>query len=214
MQEIEFRALPGEPFFHIVLIFGFSTFTLRQLILYTMPLKSGTAQDPYNVNTCDSGTTENVIGASNDFIDLPQFVFLCTERATKSRGDDLSRLHRFEFHLQVVGGKYGCDVIDHVVRERNSSQMTGHPCSQSLRSFGQRLDPRGLWGNLVPRVLRLFGQRLDARISCFVTACIVLPQKSCGNKILVPPSLSWRPTAAKEPEDSEYEIASGNENEL
>ena len=47
--------------------------------------------------------------------------------------------------------------------------------------------------NLVPRVLRLFGQPMGARrdfgglefyliflIGCPVTACIVLPQKSCG----------------------------------
>ena len=45
--------------------------------------------------------------------------------------------------------------------------------------------------NLVTRVLRVFGQQLvarrDWRIS--ITTCIVLPQKSCGNKIPVPQPL-------------------------
>ena len=58
--------------------------------------------------------------------------------------------------------------------------------------------------NLVPRVLGLFSQQLVARrdsgelefylnffIGCLVTACIVLPQKSHGNKIPVPKGLSW-----------------------
>ena len=52
--------------------------------------------------------------------------------------------------------------------------------------------------NLVPRDLWLFGQRVGARlIGCPVMACIILPKKSCGNKIPVPQSLSWRPTAGR-----------------
>ena len=62
--------------------------------------------------------------------------------------------------------------------------------------------------NLVPRVLRLFGQRVGARgdsgelefylnvlIGYSVTASIVLPQNSRGNKIPVPLSISRRPPA-------------------
>ena len=64
----------------------------------------------------------------------------------------------------------------------------------------------------------LFGQRLVARrdwrirknlnffIGCSVTACIVLPQKSCGNKIPVPQISPGDQPLAKEPEDSGYEI--------
>ena len=44
-------------------------------------------------------------------------------------------------------------------------------------------------------------------IGCSETACIVLPQKSCGNKIPVPQSFFWQPTAGqREPEDCGYEI--------
>ena len=63
--------------------------------------------------------------------------------------------------------------------------------------------------NLVPRVLRLFGHRVDTRgdsgdfekienflIGCSLTVFIVLPQKSCGNKIRSPQSLSWWLTTA------------------
>ena len=63
--------------------------------------------------------------------------------------------------------------------------------------------------NLEPRVLWLFGQRVGARrdsnlrigkninflIGCSETACIVLPRKSCVNKIPLPQSLYWRPPA-------------------
>ena len=68
---------------------------------------------------------------------------------------------------------------------------------------------------LLPRVLRLFGQRVGARrirkklnflVGCPVTVCIVLPQKSCGNKIPVPHSPGDKPLA-KEPKDSGYEVA-------
>ena len=47
-------------------------------------------------------------------------------------------------------------------------------------------------------------------IGCLITLtpCTVLLQKSCGNKIPVPQSLSWWPTVAKKPEDSGHEIAS------
>ena len=40
-------------------------------------------------------------------------------------------------------------------------------------------------------------KNLNFLIGCPVTVCIVLPQKSCGNKIPVPQSLSWRPTASQ-----------------
>ena len=44
-------------------------------------------------------------------------------------------------------------------------------------------------------------------IGCPMTACIVLPQKSCGNKIPVPRVSPGNRPLAKEPEDSGYEIA-------
>ena len=62
-------------------------------------------------------TTISTISArAEKGIDLPQVVFLCwsvyknratksDKRATKSRRDDLSRLHGFEFNLHIVGGK-------------------------------------------------------------------------------------------------------------
>ena len=72
-------------------------------------------------------------------IDLPQVVFLSDEVgqpkssfwATKSRGDELSRLHGFEFNLHIVGGKllrwrHGC-----VVSKINSSWMNFR-CRYSL----------------------------------------------------------------------------------
>ena len=69
--------------------------------------------------------------------------------------------------------------------------------------------------NLVPRVLRLFGQPLVARrasgtskngiffIGCSVTACIILPQKSCANKISVLQSLSRHPPSDENDRPSE-----------
>ena len=49
-------------------------------------------------------------------------------------------------------------------------------------------------------------KKLNFLIGCSVTASIVLPQKSCGNKIPAPQSLSWRPTAGQRAGDSGYEI--------
>ena len=66
--------------------------------------------------------------------------------------------------------------------------------------------------NVIPRVLRLFGQQLVTRrdltflIGSLLTACIVLLQKSCGNKIPVPRVSPGNQSLAKEPEDSGYEI--------
>ena len=73
--------------------------------------------------------------------------------------------------------------------------------------------------NLVPRVLRLSGQwsvaRRDSRElkfyfnflnGCLVTACIVSPQKSCGNEFQFSPGYQQ---LVKEPEDSGYEIGGG-----
>ena len=48
---------------------------------------------------------------------------------------------------------------------------------------------------------------LNFLIGCSVTACIVLPQKSCGNKIPVPQSLSGDQPLAKGPEDPGFEIS-------
>ena len=44
-------------------------------------------------------------------------------------------------------------------------------------------------------------QKLHFLIGCSITACIVLPQKSCGNKIPVLQSLSWRPSADQKARD-------------
>ena len=43
-------------------------------------------------------------------------------------------------------------------------------------------------------------------IGCSVTVSIVLPQKSCGNKIRCPQSLPGVAPLTKKPEDSGYEI--------
>ena len=48
------------------------------------------------------------------------------QRATKSRGDDLSRLHGLEFYLHIVGGKLLLWRHGHVVRKINSSWMIGY----------------------------------------------------------------------------------------
>ena len=74
----------------------------------------------------------------------------------------------------------------------------------------------GALSNLVPRVFRLFGQQGNARktlgtskkflIGCSVTVSIVLPQKSCGNKIRCPQSLPGVAPLTKKPEDCGYEI--------
>ena len=75
-----------------------------------------------------------------------------------------------------------------------------------LHSADMQNTPSSLCGNLVPRVLWLFRQRRQQRlwgirkklnflIGCPATASIVLPQKSCGNKIPVLQSLYWRPSA-------------------
>ena len=68
------------------------------------------------------------------------------------------------------------------------------------------------------RVFRLFGQRGNAGktlgtskefiflIGCSVTVFIVLPQKSCGDKIRCPQSLPGVAPLTKKPEDSGYEI--------
>ena len=93
-------------------------------------------------------------------------------------------------------------------------------------SFSRLRRPNFVLG-LVSRVLRLFGQRVARRqerlwriikklylfdwLLCFssVTASIVLPQKSCGNNMPVPQSLSWRPAARQRAWgiSSGYEIA-------
>ena len=56
---------------------------------------------------------------------------------------------------------------------------------------------------------RLWGHRKNSifLIGCSVTVSIVLPQKSCGNKIRCPKSLPGVAPLTKKPEDSGYEIA-------
>ena len=56
---------------------------------------------------------------------------------------------------------------------------------------------------------RLWGHRKNSNflIGCSVTVSIVLPQKSCGNKIRCPQSLPGVAPLTKKPEDSGYEIA-------
>ena len=55
---------------------------------------------------------------------------------------------------------------------------------------------------------RLWGHRKNSifLIGCYVTVSIVLPQKSCGNKIRCPQSLPGVAPLTKKPEDSGYEI--------
>ena len=55
---------------------------------------------------------------------------------------------------------------------------------------------------------RLWGRRKNSifLIGCSVTVAIVLPQKSCGNKIRCPQSLPGVAPLTKKPEDSGYEI--------
>ena len=55
---------------------------------------------------------------------------------------------------------------------------------------------------------RLWGHRKNSifLIGCSVTVSIVLPQKSCGNKIRCPQSLPGVAPLTKKPEDSGYEI--------
>ena len=55
---------------------------------------------------------------------------------------------------------------------------------------------------------RLWGDRKKSNflIGCSVTVSIVLPQKSCGNKIRCPQSLPGVAPLTKKPEDSGYEI--------
>ena len=86
-------------------------------------------------------------------------------------------------------------MLQHVLYQRYSNRLLFTPLpKQGMSSLG---------ANLLPRVLSLFGQRVGAwgdsgdfvKINFFdwllsVMACIVLAQKSCGNKIPVPQSLS------------------------
>ena len=60
---------------------------------------------------------------------------------------------------------------------------------------------------------RLWGHRKNSifSIGCSVTVSIVLPQKSCGNKIRCPQSLPGVAPLTKKPEDSGYEIDSDME---
>ena len=55
---------------------------------------------------------------------------------------------------------------------------------------------------------RLWGHRKNSifLIGCSETVSIVLPQKSCGNKIRYPQSLPGVAPLTKKPEDSGYEI--------
>ena len=55
---------------------------------------------------------------------------------------------------------------------------------------------------------RLWGHRKNSifLIGCSVTVSIVLPQKSCSNKIRCPQSLPGVAPLTKKPEDSGYEI--------
>ena len=63
---------------------------------------------------------------------------------------------------------------------------------------------------------RLWGHRKNSifLIGCSVTFSIVLPQKSCGNKIRCPQSLPGVAPLTKKPEDSGYEIAPARNHEL
>ena len=58
---------------------------------------------------------------------------------------------------------------------------------------------------------RLWGHRKNSifLIGCSVTVSIVLPQKSCGNKIRCPQSLPSVAPLTKKPEGSGYEIDNG-----
>ena len=60
---------------------------------------------------------------------------------------------------------------------------------------------------------RLWGHRKNSifLIGCFETVSIVLPQKSCGNKIRCPQSLPGVAPLTKKPEDSGYEIGTGSQ---
>ena len=57
---------------------------------------------------------------------------------------------------------------------------------------------------------RLWGHRKNSifLIGCSATVSIVLPQKSCGDKIRCPQSLPGVAPLTKKPEDSGYEIVS------
>ena len=71
-------------------------------------------------------------------------------------------------------------------------------CTQSLQAFwsaGQRREDSGD----IKKISNFL-------IGCSVTVSIVLPQKSCGNKIRCPQSLPGVAPLTKKPEDSGYEI--------
>ena len=63
---------------------------------------------------------------------------------------------------------------------------------------------------------RLWGHRKNSifLIGCSVTVSIVLPQKSCGNKIRCPQSLPGVVPLTKKPEDSGYEIGDIEKNQF
>ena len=82
--------------------------------------------------------------------------------------------------------------------------LTGFPLLKNqhfqipIRSLSCTQSPQAFWlvGGRQERLWRI-QKNLNFLIGCPITVCIVLPQKSCGNNIPVPQSLSWRPTTGQ-----------------
>ena len=91
--------------------------------------------------------------------------------------------------------------------------VTATPEQLSIQSRTQ--SPQVLWQAVGRRERHSrIRKKLIFLIGCPVTACVVLLQKFCGNKILVPIVSPGDQPLAKDPEDSGYKIAGYREGPL
>ena len=105
-------------------------------------------------------------------------------------------IHSFTKAFSESCGRSPCHRVLSNSNRSNRKQTNKQTMRLNLR--------KGFFGRLfnvhpLPRQERLWRIRKNFNflIGCSVTACIVLPLKSCGNIIPVPQSLSWRPTTGQ-----------------
>ena len=114
-----------------------------------------------------------------NFYIIKHFVVFCIYAAFKNFSDNWN----------YSDGNFG--------RDRVKSACEIYGCFNYLTRWSSNR-PLAFW-SAGGRQERLWGHQKNSNffIGCSVTVSIVLPQKSCGNKIRCPQSLSWRLTAGQ-----------------
>ena len=101
--------------------------------------------------------------------------------------------------MVISSGLFGKIVDNFIVLLLSLSPSVSISYPESSGFLVSGATPGRLWGHQI---------NLIFLIGCSVTVSIVLPQKSCGNKIRGPQSLPGVAPLNKKPEDSGFEIAS------